>query len=120
MYWYKVNISTFGHPKFQAVYYKLGVIKCFFFFGLVCLLENKLISIPCGAVFTMEIQFGLTLSKNTLTAREYTLIGLNRGKEGWLLSFRCIKASDQHLISPYNITSESHIKVKRIREMVTN
>ena len=52
-----------------------------FFFGLVCLLENKLISIPCGAVFTMEIQFGLKLSKNTLTAREYTLIGLNRGKE---------------------------------------
>ena len=52
-----------------------------FFFGLVCFLENKLISIPCGTVFTMEIQFGLKLSKNTLTAREYTLIGLNRGKE---------------------------------------
>ena len=27
--------------------------------------------------------------------------------------------SDQHLISPYNITSESHIKVMRIKEMVT-
>ena len=27
--------------------------------------------------------------------------------------------SDQHLISPYNITPESHIKVMRIEEMVT-
>ena len=44
-----------------------------FFFGLVCFLENKLISIPCGTVFIMEIQFGLKLSKNTLTVREYTL-----------------------------------------------
>ena len=26
--------------------------------------------------------------------------------------------SDQHLISPYNITPESHIKVKRIKEMI--
>ena len=52
-----------------------------FFFGLVCLLENKIISIPCSAVFTTEIQFGLKLSKNSLTARENTLIGLNRGKE---------------------------------------
>ena len=84
------------------------------------MLENKLISIPCGAMFTMEIQFGLKLSKNTLTAREYTLIGLNRGKEGRMLLFRCIKVSDQHLISHYNITPESHIKVKGIREMITN
>ena len=91
-----------------------------FFFGLVCFLENKLISIPCGTVFIMEIQFGLKLSKNTLTAREYTLMGLNRGKEEWMLLFRCIKVSDQHLISHYHITPESHIKVKGIREMVTN
>ena len=27
--------------------------------------------------------------------------------------------SDQHLISPYNITSESHITVMRTEEMVT-
>ena len=27
--------------------------------------------------------------------------------------------SDQHLISPYNFTSESHIKVMRIEEMIT-
>ena len=27
--------------------------------------------------------------------------------------------SDQHLISPYNITPESHIKVVRIKEMIT-
>ena len=26
--------------------------------------------------------------------------------------------SDQHLISPNNITLESHIKVKRIKEMI--
>ena len=26
--------------------------------------------------------------------------------------------SDQHLISPYNITPESHIKVMRIKDMV--
>ena len=28
--------------------------------------------------------------------------------------------SDQHLISPYNTTCESHIKVMRIKEVVTN
>ena len=28
--------------------------------------------------------------------------------------------SDQYLISPYNITSESHINVMRIKEMITN
>ena len=28
--------------------------------------------------------------------------------------------SDQHLISPYNITLESHVKVMRITEMITN
>ena len=30
-----------------------------------------------------------------------------------------ILESDQHLISPYNITPESHIKVMRIKEMIT-
>ena len=28
--------------------------------------------------------------------------------------------SDQHLISPYNVTPESHIKVMRMKEMITN
>ena len=28
--------------------------------------------------------------------------------------------SDSHLISPYNITPESHVKVTRIKEMITN
>ena len=28
--------------------------------------------------------------------------------------------SDQHLISPFNITPESHIKVMRIKEMIIN
>ena len=28
--------------------------------------------------------------------------------------------SDQHLISPYNIIPKSHIKVMRIKEMITN
>ena len=28
--------------------------------------------------------------------------------------------SDQHLISPYNITRESHNRVTRIMEMITN
>ena len=27
--------------------------------------------------------------------------------------------SDKHLISPFNITPESHIKVMRIKEMIT-
>ena len=30
-----------------------------------------------------------------------------------------IPKSDQHLISPYNINPESHIKVRRMKEMVT-
>ena len=28
--------------------------------------------------------------------------------------------SDQHLISPYNITTESHINIMRIKEMITH
>ena len=28
--------------------------------------------------------------------------------------------SDQHLISPYNVSLESKIKVMRIKEMITN
>ena len=28
--------------------------------------------------------------------------------------------SDQHLVSPYNITPESHIKITGIKEMITN
>ena len=28
--------------------------------------------------------------------------------------------NDQHLISPYNITAESHINVMRIKETITN
>ena len=28
--------------------------------------------------------------------------------------------SDQHIISPYSITTESHINVMRIKEMITN
>ena len=28
--------------------------------------------------------------------------------------------SDKHLISPYNISPESHVKVMRIKEMITN
>ena len=31
-----------------------------------------------------------------------------------------ISQSDQHLISPYIITPESHIKIMRIKEMITN
>ena len=31
-----------------------------------------------------------------------------------------IPKSDQHLISPYNITPESHFEVMRINEMITN
>ena len=42
----------------------------------------------------------------------------------WLLSFcpcdTLNPASDQHLISPYNNTSESFIKIMRIKEMITN
>ena len=29
-------------------------------------------------------------------------------------------ACDKHLISPYNISSESNIKVMRIKELITN
>ena len=31
-----------------------------------------------------------------------------------------IPEGDKHLISPNNITSESHIEVMRIKEMITN
>ena len=31
-----------------------------------------------------------------------------------------IPKSDKHLISPYNITTESNFKVMRIKEMITN
>ena len=42
--------------------------------------ENKLVSIPCSAVFTIEIQFGLKLSINTLIVRLYTLERFKREK----------------------------------------
>ena len=28
--------------------------------------------------------------------------------------------SEEHLISPYNITPESNIKVRRVKDMITN
>ena len=35
-------------------------------------------------------------------------------------TFNCLTpGSDQHLISPYNITQESNIEVMRIKEMIT-
>ena len=37
----------------------------------------------------------------------------------WIFNLLAPK-SDQHLISPYNITPESHIKVMRMKEMITN
>ena len=37
----------------------------------------------------------------------------------WLFNPLTLK-SDQHLISPYNITPESRIKVMRINEMIIN
>ena len=53
--------------------------------------------------------------------------------QGKLVSFRinlCLECymkldpwtskSDQHLVSPYNITPESNMKVTRIKEMITN
>ena len=43
-----------------------------------------------------------------------------RGKDSVCLINPVIPKSDKHLISPYNITSESHINVMRIKEMITN
>ena len=47
-------------------------------------------------------------------------------KSGWVVAEMDYLAfnpftlkSDKHLISPYNITPESHIKVMRIKEMIT-
>ena len=39
--------------------------------------------------------------------------------KGWRVNFLPPK-SDKHLISPHNITPESHIKVSRIKEMITS
>ena len=51
-----------------------------FFSCLVFLFsENKLVTIPCSAVFTIEIQFGLKLSINTSIVRLYTLERFKRG-----------------------------------------
>ena len=65
-----------------------------------------------------------TLSKLSSTENK------TRGKKIWkvnhilvtcLTSFNWFTSkSDQHLISPYNITLESHIKVARIIGMITN
>ena len=49
--------------------------SCLFIFFL----ENKLVIIPCSAVFTIEIQFGVKLSINTLIVRLYTLERFKRG-----------------------------------------
>ena len=45
----------------------------------------------------------------------------NRGSTVLMLGCRgLMPKSDNHLISPYNITPESHINVTRIKEMITN
>ena len=38
----------------------------------------------------------------------------------WHLFKPLTRMSDEHLISPYNIIPESHIKVARIKEMITH
>ena len=43
-----------------------------------------------------------------------------RGKDSVCLIDSLTPNSDKHLISPYNITTESHINVMRIKEMITN
>ena len=43
-----------------------------------------------------------------------------RGKDSVCLIDSLTPKSDKHLISPYNITTESHINVMRIKEMITN
>ena len=43
------------------------------------------------------------------------------GTESWSPAINLLTLkSDLHLISPYNITPESYIKVMRITEMITN
>ena len=37
-----------------------------------------------------------------------------------MLTIQSLLKSDKHLISPYNITSESNVTVKRIKEMISN
>ena len=43
-----------------------------------------------------------------------------RGNDSVCLIDSLTPKSDKHLISPYNITTESHINVMRIKEMITN
>ena len=43
-----------------------------------------------------------------------------RANVGWPWQHKMTLNTDQHLISPYNITPESHFKLMRITEMITN
>ena len=52
-------------------------------------------------------------------------LGLKNKREpctsnSWIGVYPFTPKSDQHLISPYNITPESRIKATRIKEMITN
>ena len=50
------------------------------------------------------------------TTNNYSLKNNNNSKDVDPLNLK----SDKHLISPYNITPESHIKVMRIKETIIN
>ena len=62
----------------------------------------------------LEVTPFMRLSSNSLQERtmKWVLFSLS--------SNPLTPKGDQHLISPYNISPESHIKVMRIKEMITS
>ena len=65
-------------------------------------IENMTVNIACVSIITSLFPF-----KGTMAFFFTSFINPLNPK------------SDQHLISPYNIIPESHVKVMRIKEMIT-
>ena len=86
----------------------------------VLLIKDKLIIISHFYLIIIHI-FNYPDSRLSGLFTEVPMSPDNRGSTVLMLGCRgLMPKSDNHLISPYNITPESHINVTRIKEMITN
>ena len=101
--------------------------RCQLFSFSVCLRgENSLAMLLVNAFkkCNMQLAFWLSLLSKHCTIPACKGCSCTANQNPCSLQYLFVNSlnpkSDKHLISPYNITPESHIKVMRITEMITN
>ena len=85
---------------------------------MLIIMEQTVIHIVLGgmiAAATTSVMAKLVTRSAYQAGEEVTVWYVSRD-----LTFGALSQSDWHLISPYNITPESHSKVARIKEMILN